>query len=176
MEAVCFIVRRNIEVIEGMGVPVSEIRALGGGARSRIWKQIEADITGRPVLTTRNEEAATLGAAILAGKAVGLYSSVAGGRGADGPDQGALRADRANMPVYDEAFRTYVDLYTALCPLFSQGKKRLEAMMDKVDTFTVRRSYAPDDRTLTDATVTAISDAIRDNSFPPAASCRPSWN
>ncbi len=122
MEAVCFIVRRNIEVIEGMGVPVSEIRALGGGARSRVWKQIEADVTGRPVLTTRNEEAATLGAAILAGKAVGLYSSVQEAVEQMVQIEAQFEPNRANTTVYDEAFGTYVDLYTALCPLFSTGK------------------------------------------------------
>jgi xylulokinase len=118
MEAVCFIVRRNIEVIEGLGVPVNEIRALGGGARSRIWKQIEADITGRPVVTTTNEEAATLGAAILAGKAVGLYSSVE--EAAEGMIQVKERFEPtfANLRIYDEAFGTYVKLYDALCPLF----------------------------------------------------------
>lgn len=118
MEAVGFIVRRNIEVIEGLGVPVNEVRALGGGARSRIWKQIEADIIGRPVLTTTNEEAATLGAAILAGKAVGLYSSVE--EAAEKMIQVKERFEPAseNRAVYDETFNTYVKLYDALCPLF----------------------------------------------------------
>ena len=123
MESVCFIVRRNIEVIEGMGVPVKEIRALGGGARSRIWKQIEADITGRPVLTTSNEEAATLGAAILAGKAVGLYSSVAEAVGQMVQIKERFEPTAENLPVYDASFHTYVDLYNALCPLFSKGKQ-----------------------------------------------------
>ncbi len=123
MEAVCFIVRRNIEVIEGMGVPVNEIRALGGGARSRVWKQIEADVTGRPVLTTANEEAATLGAAILAGKAVGLYSSVAEAVSQMVQIKERFEPTAANMPVYDSNSRTYVDLYNALCPLFSKGKE-----------------------------------------------------
>ncbi len=118
MEAVGFIVRRNIEVIEGLGVEVNEIRALGGGARSRMWKQIEADITARPVVTTINEEAATLGAAILAGKAVGLYSSIK-----EAADQMVQIKDRfepnpANRGVYDEAYRTYVQLYNQSCPLF----------------------------------------------------------
>jgi xylulokinase len=122
MESVCFIVRRNIEVIEGMGVPVKEIRALGGGARSRIWKQIEADITGRPVLTTANEEAATLGAAILAGKAIGLYSSVEEAVGQMVQIKERFEPTRVNMPVYDASFKTYVDLYNALCPLFSKSK------------------------------------------------------
>lgn len=123
MEAVSFIVRRNIEVIEGMGVPVSEIRALGGGARSRVWKQIEADVTGRRVLTTVNEEAATLGAAILAGKAVGLYSSVAEAVGQMVQVKDRFEPTPANKAVYDASFRTYVDLYNALCPLFAKGKE-----------------------------------------------------
>jgi xylulokinase len=118
MEGVGFIVRRNIEVIEGLGVSVNEIRALGGGARSRPWKQMEADITGRPVLTTTNEEAATLGAAILAGKAVGLYSSVE--EAAERMIQIKERFDPnpAQRAIYDAAFGTYVRLYDALCPLF----------------------------------------------------------
>jgi sugar (pentulose or hexulose) kinase len=119
MEAVCFIVRRNIEVIEGIGVPVAEIRSLGGGARSAIWKQIEADVTGRPVLTTKNEEAATLGAAILAGKAVGIYSSVPEAVGQMVQIKERFEPIKENLPLYDKAFKTYVDLYTALCPLFS---------------------------------------------------------
>jgi len=118
MESVGFIVRRNIEVIEGLGVPVSEVRALGGGARSRIWKQMEADIIGRPVLTTTNEEAATLGAAILAGKAVGLYSNIE--EAAERMIQIKERFDPNpnHKAVYDEVFNTYVKLYDALCPLF----------------------------------------------------------
>ena len=123
MEAVGFIVRRNIEVIEGLGVPVTEIRALGGGARSRIWKQIEADITDRPVLTTQNEEAATLGAAILAGKAVGLYSSIQEAAREMVQIKERFEPSRENKPIYDDAFGVYVDLYTALCPLFSEGEK-----------------------------------------------------
>jgi len=123
MEAVCFIVRRNIEVVEGMGVPVKEIRALGGGARSRIWKQIEADVTGRPVLTTANEEAATLGAAILAGKAVGLYTSVDEAVKQMVQIKERFEPTREHLPVYEDVFRTYIDLYNALCPLFAQSKE-----------------------------------------------------
>lgn len=121
MEAVGFIVRRNVEVIESLGIPVHEIRALGGGARSRVWKQMEADITQRPVLTTMNEEAATLGAAILAGKAVGLYASIeeATERMVQIKERFEPQAD--NRAVYDEAYRTYARLYTDLCPLFEQS-------------------------------------------------------
>lgn len=118
MESVCFIVRRNIEVIEGLGVQVNEIRALGGGARSRIWKQMEADIVGRPVLTTCNEEAATLGAAILAGKAVGLYSSVEEAAEKMIQIKERFEPTSSNRAIYDGTFATYVELYDALRPLF----------------------------------------------------------
>ena len=118
MEAVCFIVRRNIEVIEGLGVAVNEVRALGGGARSRIWKQMEADIIGRPVLTTTNEEAATLGAAILAGKAIGLYASVEEAAEKMIQIKERLEPVSVNRAIYDENFGTYKRLYDALSPLF----------------------------------------------------------
>ena len=115
-----YIVRRNIEVIEGMGVKVGEIRSLGGGARSRVWKQIEADVTGRPVVTTTNEEAATLGAAILAGKAVGMFRSVEEAAAEMVQIKERFEPTPGNIPVYDDSFRTYVQLYDALCPLFER--------------------------------------------------------
>ena len=118
MESIAFIVRRNIEVIEGLGVSVHEIRALGGGARSRIWKQVEADIVGRPVLTTTNEEAATLGAAILAGKAIGLYSSVEEAAESMIQIKERFEPNTANRAIYDDTFGIYLRLYEALCPLF----------------------------------------------------------
>jgi sugar (pentulose or hexulose) kinase len=76
LEGVAYVVRRNVEAIRSMGVSVSEIRALGGAARSPLWKQIEADVTGLPVVVTTCAEPATLGAAMLAGVGAGIYESV----------------------------------------------------------------------------------------------------
>ena len=69
MEAIAFAIRRNLEVLEDLNISVSEIRSLGGGSRSLTWSQIKADVSKRPVVTMKNEEAACLGAAILAGVA-----------------------------------------------------------------------------------------------------------
>jgi xylulokinase len=124
MEGVSFIVRRNIEVVEGLGVAVNEIRSLGGGARSSIWKQMEADIVGRPVVTTTNEEAATLGAAILAGKAIGLYSSVEEATERMIQIKQRFDPNPSNRLVYDDAFATYIRLYEALCPLFEMQQAK----------------------------------------------------
>jgi xylulokinase len=82
---------------------------------------MEADITGRPVLTTTNEEAATLGAAILAGKAVGMFKSVEEAVGEMVQIKERFEPTPANALIYNEAFKTYVQLYEALLPLFEQS-------------------------------------------------------
>lgn len=123
MEAVCFSIRRNVEAMERLGIEVKEIRALGGGAKSPVWKQIEADITQRPVLTTTVEEAATLGAAVLAGKAVGIYTSIEEAVGQMVQIKDRYEPVKAHASIYDEAFETYKQLYEQLCPVF-ENKKR----------------------------------------------------
>ncbi len=76
MECNGFGIRGILEMISGMGVPVDELRIDGGGARSKLWRQIQADITGKRVAVPQLEEAGALGAAILAAKGVGLFRSL----------------------------------------------------------------------------------------------------
>jgi len=70
------------------------------------------------VVTTTNEEAATLGAAILAGKAVGLYASIEEAAGQMVQIKERFEPNRENFAFYEEAYQTYVQLYNQLCPLF----------------------------------------------------------
>ena len=60
MEGICFVVRRNVEAFAAAGVRTEQIRTLGGGSRSPVWKQIEADVTGVPVVTTQQADAGAL--------------------------------------------------------------------------------------------------------------------
>jgi sugar (pentulose or hexulose) kinase len=123
LESIAFVVRRNIEVLENLDVHVSEIRALGGGARSSLWKQIEADVTKRPVVTTQQPDAATLGAAILAGVGVGAYSSV------EEAAEYMVRIDQVFEPqpelgeIYDETYAAYQETYENLRPVFNRLAK-----------------------------------------------------
>jgi xylulokinase len=126
LEAVAFMLRRNVESLEKLGVEVKEVRALGGGARSPLWNQIKADTLGVPVVTLTNEEQACLGAAILAGTAVGLYPS---------PQEAAHKlvkgADRWEpnpevKPVYDHGYQLYVRLYDSLKELFNLARESSE--------------------------------------------------
>jgi len=118
MEAIGFIVRRNIDVLDDMKIPVKEIRVLGGGARSPVWNQIKADITHKTVLQTEIEEAASLGAAILAGKAVGIYKDVREAASKMVSIKQRYEPNPENMEIYDKVYKKYVKLYEDLCELF----------------------------------------------------------
>jgi xylulokinase len=120
MEAVACIVRRNMETLQDLGIRVEEIRTLGGGARSSVWKQIEADITQRPVLTMKNEEAACLGAAILAGKAVGMYKSIDEACEKMISVKKRFEPNPANFETYEKTYQRYVQLYDDLLGVFAK--------------------------------------------------------
>ena len=76
MEGVAFSLRDSFGVFSELDVPVRSIRVGGGGARSALWRQIQASTYGRPVETVAAEEGAAYGAAILAGVGAGLWPSV----------------------------------------------------------------------------------------------------
>lgn len=119
LEAIAFTVRRNLEVIERIGGDVDEIRVLGGGAKSDLWNQIKADVTGKRIVKTESEEAACLGAAIFAGHGAGFFSSV------EAAAEQMLVVNRAYEPdpdvrgTYDAAYSRYVALYESLVDVFA---------------------------------------------------------
>jgi xylulokinase len=76
LEGVAFSLRDSFTIFEEMKVPVRSIRLGGGGARSPLWSQIQADTYGHEVETVEAEEGAAYGAAILAGVGAGAWPSV----------------------------------------------------------------------------------------------------
>jgi xylulokinase len=76
LEGVAFSLRDSFTLFAEMGVPVRNIRLGGGGARSSLWRQIQADVYEREVEILEAEEGAAYGAAILAGVGAGAWSSV----------------------------------------------------------------------------------------------------
>ncbi|HEY6766074.1 MAG TPA: xylulokinase [Candidatus Sulfotelmatobacter sp.] len=76
MEGVAFSLRDTFTLFDEMKVGVNEIRLGGGGARSTLWRQIQADVYGHDVEIVAAEEGAAYGAAILAGVGAGLWKSV----------------------------------------------------------------------------------------------------
>ena len=77
MEGVTYSMRDSLAIIEGLGVPVRQIRASGGGSRSPLWRQIQADGFGRKVVTINSEEGPAYGVALLAAVGAGEFKNIA---------------------------------------------------------------------------------------------------
>ena len=75
MEGVAFMLRKNCDIITAKGTSLEHIIATGGGAKSPVWCQLQADITGLPVIVPEETEAACLGASIIAAVADGQYEN-----------------------------------------------------------------------------------------------------
>ena len=76
LEGVAFSLKDTLTIFKELGIPVKAIRVGGGGARSPLWRQIQADVYGQTVETVQAEEGAAYGAALLAGVGAGVWSSV----------------------------------------------------------------------------------------------------
>ena len=114
MEGTSFEVRRNIEAMQSLGIPVEEVRITGGATRSPVWNQIQADIYNLPVLRSRVEEATALGAAVLASAGGGVYRSVE--EAAEHMVQLGERyqPDPNHRQLYDTLYSIHSDTYQAL--------------------------------------------------------------
>lgn len=114
LEGVTYYFREGVDLLEQAGVTVREFRATGGGAKSPVWLQIKADILGTPLATVKVTEAGTLGAAILAGVATGVYRSLGEAVEAVVKVDRVFEPDPARHQRYREQFEKYRKLYPAL--------------------------------------------------------------
>jgi xylulokinase len=118
LEAVAFMLRRNLEMVAESGLVPQELRSTGGGARSQLWRQIKADVCDLPVVTLRCDDAATLGDAVLAALAVGHFSSLEEACAAMVATAERLEPVPENVSVYDDAYGKYCELNDALGAVF----------------------------------------------------------
>ncbi|QJU55127.1 FGGY family carbohydrate kinase [Herbiconiux sp. KACC 21604] len=119
-ESVAFVVRRNVDVMRQLGVPIDRVRALGGGARSAVWKQIEADILGLPVVTMAQLDAGALGAAVLAGVGSGHWGSVAEATESMVREARVFEPDASRAALYDDKYELFQSAYRDLLPTFDR--------------------------------------------------------
>ena len=76
VEGITLNMNRQLAIMQQLGVPIREVRLGGGGARSLWWRQLQADVYGKPCQIMRSEEGSALGAAILAAVGAGAFQSV----------------------------------------------------------------------------------------------------
>jgi xylulokinase len=123
LEGVAYAMNDSFTLLREAGVPVSEVRASGGGARSDFWLQMMADVCGAPHVRLRVDEGPALGAAILAAVGTGAYGSV--------PEACAQivattpgAAPGADAQEYNRWYPVYRSLYPALKDIFRETARR----------------------------------------------------
>jgi len=116
LEGVAFSLKDSIEIFAELGARAETVRLGGGGAKSALWRQIQADVYGQTVETIEAEEGAAFGAALLAGVGAGFWTTV------DEACERTIRADRriepdaASVKVLERNYEAYKLLYPALRP------------------------------------------------------------
>lgn len=120
LEGVAYSLKDTFTIFDEMKIPVTRIRLGGGGARSALWRQIQADVYGREVEIVEAEEGAAYGAAILAGAGAGAWASV--DEACDAVIRVASRV-AASVPgasTMQRGYGIYREIYPALHSVFSR--------------------------------------------------------
>lgn len=117
MEGVVYEMRLNYEALAGSGIQFTKLHATGGGAHSRLWMQMKADVLGLPITALETVDAGTVGCAMLTGLAVGLFDSLeqAAGRMVRETETYEPRPEMTRL--YEEVYQRYKGVYHAVRPL-----------------------------------------------------------
>jgi xylulokinase len=121
LEGCSFALRDIVDRLGELGLGADEIRVVGGGARSPLWLQMKADVTGHRVRVLASAEATALGAAMLAGVGAGTFADLDEAVGAlTTIDAVACDPDPATSAAYADAYGRYRGLFDAVEPGFAR--------------------------------------------------------
>ena len=113
LEGVAFEMRLNLDILNRSGVQVNELIAVGGGAKSRRWVQLKADVMNKPITTVAVTEAGCLGAAMLA-RAADTGESLADVAHDWVRVTDVIEPNPEHAAVYEDRFPAYLKLYPTL--------------------------------------------------------------
>jgi sugar (pentulose or hexulose) kinase len=119
LEAVAYMLRRNLEMLADAGATADEVHSHGGGARSDLWCRIKADVVGMPVVTLEGDDAAIRGGAMLAGVATGAFADLEEACAAMVTPRKRYLPDPEAQAIYEIGYRRYRELFDALRPAFA---------------------------------------------------------
>ncbi len=120
LEGITFGLRDSLELIKDLGVPIEQIRISGGGTRSSLWRQIQADIFGQDVAVVSVPEGAAFGAALLAGVGSRVYTSVEEAVQRTVHITDTIVPDEAAHLQYEKLYPIYQKLYSSNKNIFRQ--------------------------------------------------------
>jgi len=114
LDALTMELRLNLEILKDGGIIINELRAIGGGAKSALWLQLKADVTGIPVAAPEVTEAAGMGAAILAGVAAGVFTDAASAINSHLKIKKIYAPNPGIKTLYNERYELYKKFYPAV--------------------------------------------------------------
>jgi xylulokinase len=120
LEGVTFGMRDALEIVRQMEIPISQVRASGGGARSAFWRQLQADIYKLPVVITNASEGPAYGVALLAGVGTGVWKSVEEACKSSIKQVEKVMPQKKSSGVYDGHYGVYRKLYFDLKERFGE--------------------------------------------------------
>ncbi len=123
LEGVGYSFKDAFSLLAEIGVPVSEVRAIGGGAKSPFWLQMMADMSGQTHVTPTIDEGPALGAALLASVGAGAYGSVEEACTATLATRPAAAPSPETAAIYNKWHPLYRRLYPALKNSFAEAAR-----------------------------------------------------
>jgi xylulokinase len=117
MEGVIFAMRDCLEIFKGLQVYPEKIIAGGGGALNPLWRQIQADILGLPLVTVQTQEKSATGAAMIAGIGTGTFQSFE-----DACQRTVVFGEEITpVPEHITCYEEYYQFYTSLYPTLKKS-------------------------------------------------------
>ena len=117
MEGVAYEMRLNYDALQGSGIRFTKLHATGGGARSKLWMQMKADILGLPITALKTADAGTVGSAMLTGIAVGCFRDLADAAERMVKPMETYFPRQEMHEKYEKIYMRYRGVYDAVRPL-----------------------------------------------------------
>ncbi len=122
MEGVTYEMKTNLEHLEAFGIHPEKIYATGGGATSKVWMQIKADILGRPISSLCAKEVGACGTCMLVGVGIGLYKDLDEAKSVFVKEKQTCLPNEENMAIYAKYYNAYRNVYAAVRPIIEEVK------------------------------------------------------
>ncbi|HEY8665399.1 MAG TPA: xylulokinase, partial [Tepidisphaeraceae bacterium] len=111
LEGVTYGMRDALEIMQQLNIPITQVRASGGGARSDFWCHLQADIYKQPLVLTNAAEGPAYGVALLAGVGTGVWSTVEQACKSSIKQVTKIAPNKKLSALYDRHFATFDKLY-----------------------------------------------------------------
>ncbi|MCK4579141.1 MAG: xylulokinase, partial [Candidatus Marinimicrobia bacterium] len=131
LEGITYSLKDCVGLMEAAGVPINEVRASGGGAKSPFWRQLMADIFNLEIITLDATDGAPFGAALLAAVGSGQFASVEEACAATIHIADRMEPEAESVGIYQDYYPIYQQLYSALKEINHTISHTVEAAQKK---------------------------------------------